>query len=128
MSQRESNINRTLALYQALKQRDTAQIDALLVEEPVWDVAPGTPNGKVMVGKQAIFGEFYPSILALYHTFTAKIEHVVGDDDNVVVTGNYLFQREESSETEAARFCHHWTFDDKGKIEGVWQVADSKCL
>ncbi len=122
------NIRKIKALYLALKSRDQAALADLLVAEPTWDVAPGCPHGALYKGMTAIFGEFYPKLLTGFNAFSANPETYVDGGDKVVVLGHYQFNKTGDDNNTSARFAHTWQIDSDGRIEGVWQVADTAIL
>ncbi len=123
-----TNIRQVKALYLALKNRDKAALANLLVAEPTWDVTPGFPHGAQYKGMAAIFGEFYPKLLTGFNAFSANPETYVDGGDKVVVLGHYQFNKTGDDNSTSARFTHTWQIASDGRIEGVWQVADTAML
>ena len=119
------NLKHVKALYQALKAKDQTLLRSLLVDEPVWDVCPGFPNGAVYRGIDKVFGGFYRQLLSQVHSFGAFPERFVDGGDSVVALGHYRVVRKEGDQAVMVRFCHAWRIEQGGRIEGVWQVADS---
>ncbi|RFP18785.1 MULTISPECIES: nuclear transport factor 2 family protein [unclassified Duganella] len=119
------NLRQVKALYRALKSKDLQSIREILVDEPVWDVAPGFPEGAVYRGMAEVFGGFYPKLLAHVHAFGAFPERFVDGGDTVVALGDYRVTKTEGSPPVQVRFSHVWDVDDHGRVKGVWQVADS---
>lgn len=120
-----ANIRKVKDLYSALKAKDLAALRVLLVDEPIWDVTPGFPEGGIYKGMSAVFGDFYMRLLARVDSLGAVPEAFVDGEDVVVVLGYYRIRASESGATEKVRFAHVWGIDAEGCIKGVWQVADS---
>jgi len=119
------NLRQVKALYRALKSKDQQLIRKILVDEPVWDVSPGFPEGAIYCGITEIFGGFYQKLLARVHSFGAFPDSFVDGGDTVVALGHYHVTKSEGSSPILVRFSHAWRIDDKGRVEEVWQVADS---
>ena len=119
------SVRRVKALYRALKQKDQQSIRQILVDEPVWDVSPGFPEGGIYSGVAQIFGGFYRELLARVHSFGAFPDCFVDGGDTVVALGRYRVEKDEGSAPIWIRFSHTWRIDDDGRVKGVWQVADS---
>lgn len=120
-----ANVRKVKALYSALKAKDFAALRDLLVDEPIWDVTPGFPEGGIYKGMSAVFGEFYMKLLAQVHSLGAFPEAFVDGGDVVVAIGCYRIRAHESGAPEQVRFAHIWGIDAERRIKGVWQVADS---
>ncbi|MBJ7310999.1 nuclear transport factor 2 family protein [Rugamonas sp. CCM 8940] len=119
------NIRQVKALYRALKTKDQQLIQKILVDEPVWDVSPGFPEGEIYRGMSEVFGGFYQKLLARVHTFGAFPDRFIDGGDTVVALGQYQITKTNSGLPVLVRFSHAWGIDDTGRIKGVWQVADS---
>lgn len=127
-STRESdtaNVRNVKSLYSALKAKDLTALRNLLVDEPTWDVTPGFPEGGIYRGMSAVFGGFYPKLLAQVYTLGAFPEAFVDCGDVVVALGYYRIAASESAAPEHVRFAHVWGINTDGRIKGVWQVADT---
>jgi hypothetical protein len=79
-----SNVRNVKALYSALKSRDLAALSNLLIDEPIWDVAPGFPEGGIYKGMSGVFGGFYQKLLAQVHTLGAYTQVFLDRGDVVV--------------------------------------------
>ncbi|WP_317203318.1 nuclear transport factor 2 family protein [Janthinobacterium sp.] len=119
------NLRQVKALYRALKSKDQQIIKEILVDEPVWDVSPGFPDGAVYRGISEVFGGFYQKLLARVHSLGAFPDRFVDGGDTVVALGHYHITKTDGSSPVLVRFSHAWGIDDKGRVKGVWQVADS---
>lgn len=119
------NVKLVKAFYQAAKEKDGETIAKLLVDEPVWNVSPGFPDGGVYRGLAEIFQSFYPSLLSRFHFFDAIPDVYIDGGDVVTVLGYYKFIKKEGESSKLVRFSHTWGIDNNGRIKGVWQVADS---
>lgn len=122
------NLRQVKALYRALKSRDQPSIAEILVDRPVWDVSPGFPCGRVYRGAAEIFGGFYKTLLARFHSFGAFPDSFVDGGDTIVALGHYRVTKKDGEAPTWIRFSHVWRVDGKGRVEGVWQVADSALL
>ncbi|NVD73740.1 nuclear transport factor 2 family protein [Duganella sp. BJB1802] len=118
-------LRKVKALYRALKSKDQQLIKEILVDEPVWDVSPGFPEGAIYRGISEVFGGFYHRLLARVHSFGAFPDKFVDGGDTVVALGHYRITKNEGGDPALVRFSHVWGIDDKGRVKGVWQVADS---
>jgi len=119
------NVKQVKALYKAAKEQDSETLTKLLVDDPVWNVSPGFPDGGVYRGMAEIFGSFYPSLLSRFHYFDAIPDAYIDGGDVVTVLGYYKFIKMEGESFRLVRFAHTWGIDIDGCIKGVWQVADS---
>lgn len=119
------NIQRVKALYKASGEKDIETITKLLVDEPVWNVCPGFPDGGIYRGIDGVYGSFYASLFNHLHYLEAVPDAHIDGGDVVIVLGNYKFARKEGESFRLARFTHIWGIDTDGRIKGVWQVADS---
>lgn len=119
------NLRQVKALYRALKSKDQQLIREILVDEPVWDVAPGFPEGAIYRGIAEVFGGFYQQLLARVHALGAFPDKFVDGGDTVVALGHYRITKTEGGPPVLIRFSHAWSVDDRGRVKGVWQVADS---
>lgn len=126
--QNTPNIRQIKALYRALSEKDTKAIGKLLVDEPMWNVSPGFPDGGVYLGMSEVFGNFYTKIRNRYRMFGALPETFIDGGDVVTVLGFYKVEKSEEDSFKLVRFAHTWKFDIDGRIKGVWQVADSAQL
>ncbi|MET3134560.1 hypothetical protein AAKU55_004860 [Oxalobacteraceae bacterium GrIS 1.11] len=119
------NLRQVKALYRALKAKDQSLIQKILVNDPVWDVAPGFPGGAIYCGISEVFGGFYQNLLARFHSFSAFPDIFVDGGDTVVALGHYQITKIDGGSPVLLRFSHAWGIDDNGRVKGVWQVADS---
>lgn len=122
------NVRNVKAIYSALKARDLTTLSNLLIDEPIWDVTPGFPEGGIYKGMSGVFGNFYKKLLAHVHTLGAYPQAFVDSGDVVVALGYYRVRAKESDTPTLVRFAHVWGVDTDGRIKGVWQVADSACF
>ncbi len=119
------NIRNVKAVYAALRSQDLEELGRLLVKEPVWDIAPGFPEGGVYRGMSGVFGEFYKKLIGRVRTLGAYPEAFLDHGNVVVALGYYRARGKTDEEASIIRFAHIWGVDNDGKIKGVWQVADS---
>ncbi|SFG29329.1 hypothetical protein SAMN05660649_01301 [Desulfotomaculum arcticum] len=122
------NVKRVKAFYRAAKEKDSETITKLLVDDPVWSVSPGFPDGGIYRGLAEIFHSFYPSLLSRFYYFDAFPDVYIDGGDVVTVLGYYKFIKKEGESSKLVRFSHTWGIDNDGRIKGVWQVADSAQL
>ncbi len=122
------NVGSVKALYLALTDRDLPGVQRLLVEDPVWDIAPGSPDGGVYRGMAEVFGGFYPKLAARFHSFEVVPDTFVDGGDRVVVVGHYRVAESDGAESRLVRFTHVFGIAAEGRIKGVWQVADTALL
>ena len=119
------NIRQVKSLYRSLKCKDQQSLLKILVDEPVWDVSPGFPDGAIYRGMAEIFGGFYKKLFSRVHSFGAFPDSFVDGGDTVVALGHYKITKTEGCSPIFVRFSHAWRIDNKGRVKGVWQVADS---
>lgn len=120
-----TNVKQVKALYRALKAKDQERLGSVLVDDPVWDVCPGFPGGAVYRGMDQVFGGFYRQLRSPLHSFGAFPDRFVDGGETVVALGHYRVVRKEGDVPVMVRFCHAFHVRGDGRIEGVWQVADS---
>lgn len=119
------NVRRVKAFYEAAKNRDRETLITLLVDNPVWNVCPGFPEGGIYRGIAEVYGSFYPNLRNRFHYFGAIPDVFVDGGDVITVLGFYKFIKKEGEPFKLVRFSHTWKIDPDGRIGGVWQVADS---
>ncbi|MFD3680051.1 nuclear transport factor 2 family protein [Streptomyces sp. NPDC058613] len=119
------NVRNVKALYLALADRDLPGAQRLLVEEPVWDITPGSPDGGVYRGMAEVFGSFYPKLAARFRSLEVHPDAYVDGGDTVVASGYYQVTEQDAEESKLVRFAHVFGITDEGRIKGVWQVADT---
>lgn len=122
------NIGHVKALYQALADRDLPAARGLLVDQPVWDITPGAPDGGVYRGMAEVFGDFYPRLAARFHGFEVRPDTYLDGGDTVLAAGSYAVTRRAGDQVELVRFAHVFGIAPGGRITGVWQVADTAIL
>ena len=105
---------------------DMDVISRMFVESPTWHVCPGFPAGGTYRGVDDVFGSFYMTkIPKLYSLFYCVPEVFIDGGDVVTVLGFYHFAIKKGDPVKKARCSHTWKIAPDGRIEGVWQVADS---
>ena len=106
---------------------DMDVVSKMFIDSPTWHVCPGFPDGGTYRGINEIFGTFYmEKIPKLFATGLYAIPEVFIDGGDVVsVLGFYKFAVNKGDDLTSARFSHTWKIAPDGRIEGVWQVADS---
>ena len=106
---------------------DMEVVSKMFVESPTWHVCPGFPEGRTYHGIDEIFRDFYlKKIPELFAIGLYAIPEVFIDGGDVVsVLGFYKFAVNKGDPLTSARFSHTWKIAPDGRIEGVWQVADS---
>lgn len=119
------NVKRVKALYMAAKEGDREALAKILVDDPVWNVCPGFPEGGIYCGMTEVYGSFYPNLRSRFHYFGANPDAYIDGGDVVTVLGFYEFIKKEGETSRLVRFSHTWGIDIDGRIRGVWQVADS---
>jgi len=108
---------------------DTSDISSnLLVDNPMWNVCPGFPDGGVYHGMAEVFGKLYANLPKRYHYFGGEPEVFIDGGNVVTVLGHYIVVSKEGEPAKRVRFSHTWKITPDGRIEGVWQVADSAVL
>jgi len=101
-------------------------VSRLFVDSPTWHVCPGFPDGGTYRGKDEVFGSLYAeNIRNRYSVFYGKPEVFIDGGNVVTVLGFYNFAVNKGDSIKRARFSHTWKISPDGRIEGVWQVADS---
>lgn len=121
------NITNVKALYKALKE-GSRTVFKLLVDNPIWHVCPGFPDGGIYRGKDEIFGIFYKIFQSRIYHLHAEPEVYVDGGDVVIALGFYNIVFHEGDPAVLVRFSHTWKIAPDGRIAGVWQVADSSVV
>lgn len=106
------NLRKVKALYRALKSGNKQALR-------------GFPGGGVYCGLSEIFDGFYQKLRGRVVSFGAFPDSFVEDGDTIVTLGHYHVTKNETVSPISIRFCHVWRMDDKGRVKGIWQVADS---
>jgi hypothetical protein len=71
---------------------------------------------------------FYRKLLPRFRHFSAEPDVFVDGGDIVTALGFYSFTVNEWDTVKLIRFSHTWKIAPDGRIEGVWQVADSAAI
>ena len=101
-------------------------VTRLFVDSPSWHVCPGFPDGGSYYGRDEVFDTLYAeNIRNRYSLFYGKPEVFIDGADVVTVLGFYHFAVNKGDPVIHARFSHTWKIAPDGRVEGVWQVADS---
>jgi hypothetical protein len=105
---------------------DMDVISKMFAAEPIWHVCPGFPAGGTYQGVDDVFGLLYMTNMPkLYSLFYCVPEVFIDCGDVVTVLGFYHFAINKGDPVKKARCAHTWKIALDGRIEGVWQVADS---
>lgn len=107
---------------------DMDAISRIFVDNPTWHVCPGFPDGGTYQGIAEVFGSLYANIPNRYSIFYGVPEVFIDAGDVVTVLGFYHFAVKKGDALKRARFSHTLKIASDGRIEGVWQVADSHVL
>jgi len=110
----------------ALLDMDT--ISSIFAESPTWNVCPGFPDSGTYSGIAEVFGIFYANVLKRFALFYGVPEVFIDSGDVVTVLGFYNFAVNKGDLVKTARFSHTFKIASDGRIEGVWQVADSAVI
>jgi len=115
-------------IFKVLTGESTDISSNLLVENPTWNVCPGFPDGGIYCGMAEVFGKLYANLLKRYHYFNGEPEVFIDGGNVVTVLGHYIVVIKKGEPAIRVRFSHTWKIAPDGRIEGVWQVADSAVL
>lgn len=88
-----------------------------------WSAMAGMPAGGRYAGKDAVFGEYFPNMLANFATFHAHAEEFLDAGKSVLVLGKYSGLSKAGKEFEAP-FAHVYAVKN-GKIASFRQYADT---
>jgi len=107
---------------------DMDAISRIFVEHPTWNVCLGFPDGGTYNGIAEVFGSFYANFLKRFALFYGVPEVFIDGGDVVTVLGHYIITFNEGGPVTHSRFSHTFKIAPDGRIEGVWQVADSAVI
>ena len=87
----QQNVSLVQSLYEAFGRGDIPAILEAMDPDIVWDIpqAPGYPLGGIHQRPQGISSEFFSLIPSYYQEFAAIAQHMVDDEDRVIVLGEY---------------------------------------
>ncbi len=102
-----------------------ATMDASLLAEDIEWLVPGYPVAKERyVGRNAVFGEFFPGLTSQFAEWGADTERMIDGGDDVTVIGRYRGKTMAGTAFEIP-FIHVWTVKD-GRVVRVVSAAHTK--
>lgn len=81
---------------------------ALLSPQCVWEIAEGFPHGGTYTSSQAVFEEFFPSLLQAFETFNAEVEEILDANSMVLGLGYYRGKTKATHMQVDVPFAHLW--------------------
>lgn len=123
-----SNVDVIRQFYAHFKARDREAYLALCDEKIEWIAMEGMPAGGRYVGKDAVFGGYFPSMLSNFEEFHAVAEEFLdAKSDTVLVMGRYRGKAKGTCAEFEAPFAHVYTIKG-GKIAKFRQYADTAII
>jgi uncharacterized protein len=123
-----SNVDVIMQFYAHFKARDRQAYLALCDEKIEWVAMEGMPAGGSYIGKDAVFGGYFPSMLSSFEEFHAVAEEFLGtENDTVLVIGRYLGKVKGTRAEFEAPFAHVYTIKS-GKIAKFRQYTDTAMI
>lgn len=112
--------------YALFKKGDRASCEQMCDEAIEWNVMEGMPaGGSRYVGRDAVFGRYFPTILASFAEFHAAADEFLGaGEGRVVVLGRYVIRSKVGRREFVAPFAHVYTVRE-GKIAAFRQYTDT---
>jgi ketosteroid isomerase-like protein len=99
----------------------------LLCDDTIeWNAMEGMPAGGRYVGKDSVFGGYFPKMLANFAEFHASAEEYLDAGDSIVVLGRYSGKSKAGKEFKAP-FAHVYAVRD-GRIASFRQYTDTAVI
>lgn len=117
------NIEIVEKFYELFKVQDRSYLD-LCSEDIEWVVMNNMPNGGTFVGKDEIFGGYFPRMLSVFGEFHAVVEEFLDAGQNVIVIGRYQGVGKSTGNFFDSPFAHVYTLKDS-KITRFRQYTDT---
>lgn len=89
-----------------------------------WNAMEGMPSGGRYVGKQAVFGRYFPSMLSNFAEFHAVPDEFIDAGKAVIVLGKYKGVAKNTGKKFEAPFAHVYKIKE-GRISAFRQYADT---
>jgi len=89
-----------------------------------WEITPGFPYGGDYVGVNAVFRDFFGSVLSDFDDWRTVMHELHDTGDRVLALGTYSGRAKTTGKTFIARFSHCWTVDG-GMMVRLQQCADT---
>lgn len=103
-----SNVELVKRFYSLFREGDRQRYLSFCEDTIVWHTMEGMPAGGRYVGKDAVFGEYFPKMLASFSEFHAHPEEYLDAGGSVIVLGRYSGRSKAGKEFEAP-FAHVYT-------------------
>lgn len=100
-----SNVELLIKFYSLFKAGDKQGCLALYDDALEWNAMEGMPAGGRYAGKEAVFDQYFPKILANFAEFHASVKEYLDAGDSVVVPGKYSGESKAGKEFTAT-FAH----------------------
>ena len=84
-----SNVEIIKNFYDYFKKHDQSAYLQLCDDDIEWITMDGMPNGGKYVGKESVFNDYFPKMLANFEEFHAIPENFLDSRDRVIVIGRY---------------------------------------
>jgi len=84
-----SNVEIIMNFYDYFRKQDQSAYLQLCNDNIEWITMDGMPNGGKYVGKESVFNDYFPKMLANFEEFHAIPEIFLDSKDYVIVTGRY---------------------------------------
>ena len=92
-----------------------------------WEIVPGFPYGGDYIGVEAVFRDFFGSVLSDFEDWRTVANELHDAGDRVVALGNYSGRAKTTGKPFVARFTHVWTVEG-GMMVRLQQCADTAQL
>jgi uncharacterized protein len=89
-----------------------------------WNAMEGMPSGGRYVGKQAVFGRYFPNMLSNFAEFHAVSDEFIDAGRAVIVLGRYKGVAKNTGKKFEAPFAHVYKIKE-GRIAAFRQYADT---
>lgn len=121
-----SNVGLVRKFYSLFKAGDKQGYLSLCDDAIEWNAMEGMPSGGRYVGKDAVFGGYFPKMLANFSEFHASAEKYIDAGDSIVVLGRYSGRSKAGKEFQAP-FAHVYAVRD-GRIASFRQYTDTAVI
>ena len=121
-----SNVELVRKFYSLFKAGDKQGYLLLCDDAIEWNAMEGMPAGGRYVGKDAVFGRYFPKMLANFAEFHASAEEYLDAGGSIVVLGRYSGKSKAGKEFKVP-FAHVYAIRD-GKIASFSQYTDTAVI
>ena len=99
----------------------------MLSDDCEWTIMQGFPHGGRWVGRDKIFGEFFPQVVSHFDGWQAQLDELIDGGEHVIGLGRYSGTAKTTGLSFSVPFAHVWKVRD-GQIVHLRQYCDTNLL